>query len=151
MEDNIYFPPPAFYFSVVTDEGDAAFQEVSGISKEMGFEEVTAGGENRFKYRLPTVTTNTNLVLKRGLAPSGSGLVAWCDDTIGLATLPVKTRNITVNLLNEANNPVFSWCFYKAYPVRYSVSDFHSQENKLVIELMEFAYTYFETVNLQAT
>lgn len=35
------------------------------------------------------------------------------------------------------------WTFYNAYSVKYSVSDIKSQENELVIESIELAYTYF--------
>ncbi|MEZ4873956.1 MAG: phage tail protein [Flavobacteriaceae bacterium] len=59
--------PVSFYFKLSFKGVDAAFQEVSGISKELGVEEVVCGGENRFKYRLPTTTSGQNLVLKRAV------------------------------------------------------------------------------------
>lgn len=64
--------PLGFYFELSFKDEDAAFKEVSGISKELSMEEVVCGGENRFKYRLPTITTSQNLVLKRALIPKGS-------------------------------------------------------------------------------
>jgi len=59
--------PVGFYFELSFRGEDAAFQEVSGMSKELSVEEVVCGGENRFKYRLPTVSSSQNLVLKRAL------------------------------------------------------------------------------------
>ena len=76
-----------FYYNLSFKGADAAFQEVSGISKEMSIEEVVGGGENRFKYRLPTTSSSQNLVLKRAMVPASSKLIKWVADTInsGLA------------------------------------------------------------------
>lgn len=148
MDSNSNYPPVSFYFSVTCESGEASFQEVSGISKQLDTEEVVAGGENRFTYRLPTVTTHQNLVLKRGLVPAGSGLVQWFADTIGggMATA-IKTQDIVVNLLDESHTPLVSWHFYKAYPLKYQVSNLHSEKNEIAIESMELAYTYFAIVS----
>ncbi|MFZ0597999.1 MAG: phage tail protein, partial [Flavobacterium sp.] len=59
--------PVSFYFTLSFSGVDAAFKEVSGISKELSMEEIVCGGENRFKYRLPTVSNSQNLVLKRAI------------------------------------------------------------------------------------
>ena len=136
--------PVVFYFELSFKGVDAAFQEVTGISKQMGIEEVSCGGENRFKYRLPTVTTNENLILKRAMVPVGSKLLAWCADCLdnGLAT-KIETRDITVSLLDANRQVSCKWTFYNAYPIKYSVSDLHSQKNELLIESIEMAYTYF--------
>lgn len=137
--------PVGFYFELSFLGSDAAFQEVSGISKELSMEEVASGGENRFKYRLPTVATSQNLVLKRALVPLGSPLIAWCSSTIdqGLAS-SIQTFNVIVSLLGADGMICAMWMFYNAYPVKYSVSDLKSQENSIVIESIELAYSYFD-------
>ncbi|GAB2808454.1 phage tail protein [Ferruginibacter profundus] len=136
--------PVSFYFKLSFTGEDAAFQEVSGLSKELGIEEIVGGGENRFKYRLPTVTTSQNLVLKRAIIPGGSQLMAWCARCIdqGLA-IPIRPHDVTLSLLDAAGMVCMSWTFHNAYPVKYSVSDFKSQEGGIVIESIELAYTYF--------
>lgn len=140
--------PVGFYFSLSFEGEQLGFQEVSGISKEFGVEEVQSGGENRFKYRLPTVVTNTNLILKRALVSEGSKLVKWFEETLdsGLSQ-PIITKDVSVNLLNSEGHVLITWMFHNAYPVKYSVSDLHSQKNELVIETLELAYTYFDTVS----
>lgn len=137
--------PVSFYFSLSFKGEDAAFQEVSGISKEMGIEEVVCGGENRFKYRLPTITTSQNLVLKRALIPGKSELADWCASCMddGMA-YKIQPHDVSVSLLGPGGTVCSMWTFYNAYPVKYAVSDFKSEDNSLVIETIELAYTYFE-------
>jgi phage tail-like protein len=137
--------PIGFYFKLTLQDQDIAFQEVSGISKELSIEEVSSGGENRFKYRLPTVSSSQNLILKRAIAPVGSLLVNWCVASIdqGLSNT-IQPHNVTLSLLDANGQILILWTFYNAYPVKYAVSDLTSQESGIVIESMELAYTYFD-------
>ena len=137
--------PVSFYFELSFKGEDAAFQEVSGISKELNIEEVVCGGENRFKYRLPTYSTSQNLILKRALIPEGSELIDWCADSMdtGLANA-IETHDVSVSLLDSGGAVSVMWTFFNAYPVKYAVSDLKSDANELVLETIELAYTYFE-------
>ncbi|MGZ5051479.1 MAG: phage tail protein [Methylobacter sp.] len=140
-----------FYFSLSfvgqVSGMDAAFQEVSGFSRELNVEEVVCGGQNRYKYRLPTTTTYQNLVLKRGVTLDTSLLIDWCRATLstGLA-LPITTKNILISLLNEEGQSCKSWTFVDAYPLKWSVSELNSEKNAVLIETIELAYLYFEEV-----
>jgi phage tail-like protein len=142
----------SFYFELSFKGEDASFQEVSGIGKELGVEEVVCGGENRFKYRLPTVASSHNLVLKRALLPEGSALIDWCSRSIdgGLAK-PIMPQDVSVSLLDETGTVYVKWTFHKAYPVKYAASDLKSQENGIVIESIELAYTYFTITSASYT
>lgn len=143
---------PSFYFSlqILGDSSDAAFQEASGLSKEMGVEEVVSGGGNFFKYRLPTGTSYPNLVLKRGITGDASPLLEWCQATLeGGVSVPIQTRNLVLQLLNEAGQASITWNFVGAYPVKLATSDLKSQESNIVIETMEFAYQYFSTADVR--
>lgn len=136
-----------FCFSLSLEKSDAAFQEISGISKEWDLEEVRGGGENNFKYRLPTVCKFQNLVLKRGIVNKTSPLTNWCKKILdgGLAQ-PIKPKDVTVSVLDSKGKACRSWHFTKAYPVKWTVSDLKSQENSLLIESVELAYHYYTTV-----
>lgn len=144
-EEKVGKYPVGFYFSV-SYEGSyqADFQEVSGISKEMNVEDVVGGGENLYKYRLPTGSSSKNLVLKRALVLEEASLLTWCRDTIdGGLSNPIQTKNVSVNLLDREGIVSMKWVFNKAYPIKYSVSDLKSQQSEILIETIELAYTYF--------
>ncbi|MGB8195363.1 MAG: phage tail protein [Chitinophagaceae bacterium] len=133
-----------FFFSLSFEGEDVPFQEVSGISKELSVEEVVCGGENRFKYRLPTVSTSQNLVLKRAIAPTGSKLIDWCSKVIDEGmTNKIVPQNILLRLLKSKDEALITWTFHNAYPIKYAVSDLKSEENGIVIESIELAYSYF--------
>jgi len=143
------YPPVAFYFtlSFEGESGESSFKEVSGISMEMDTEEIAEGG-NSYKHRVPTSVKFSNLVLKRGLVPKDSAIVQWCSDTLesGLST-GITTKSITVSLLDEEANPLSTWNFQNAWPVKWSVSDFHSMNNEIAIETLEFSYSAFTKVS----
>lgn len=137
--------PVSFYFKLSFSGVDAAFKEVSGISKELSVEEIVCGGENRFKYRLPTVSSSQNLILKRAIVPVGSQLINWCASCIdqGLSGT-IQPHDVTLSLLDASGFVCMLWTFHNAYPIKYAVSDLNSQESGIAIESIELAYTYFD-------
>ncbi|SHJ76998.1 conserved hypothetical phage tail region protein [Malonomonas rubra DSM 5091] len=143
------YPPVGFHFRVTISlpgvgEKDSRFQEVTGLSAELGTEELQEGGENRFVHRLPTLPKYGNLVLKRGLLID-SGLIQWCRDAIENFSFAPTTVDVT--LLNEKHEPLgFTYSFVKAWPVKWAVSDFKAQENGLVVETLELSYQYFTRI-----
>ncbi len=147
-----YYPPTGFYFKLsftgISSANDAGFQEVSGLEAEMAVEEITSGGENRFKYKLPTGTKYGNLVLKRGLMLNNSQLTQWCFTTIGSdLSQTIVPRTVTLTLMNPDAQPLMAWSFVRAWPVKWSVSDFNSMDGKIVVESIEFAYNYFNVAS----
>lgn len=145
---SIYYPPVSFYFSVSisgeTGPNEASFKEVSGIGIEMHTEEIEEGGLNDFRHRVPGAKYS-NLVLKRGLLAKDSPFAQWCIATLegGLANA-IRTNNIVVSLLNESAEPIRTWHFANAWPVKWDVADFNSMNDELIIETMEFAYSYVQ-------
>ncbi len=145
------YPPVAFYFklSFMDPSGavDAAFKEVSGLTMEMETEEITEGGNNIFKHRVPTAVKFSNLVLKRGLVPKDSPLIDWCAKTLGGGlSEKIKTKNIVVSLLDENGDPLKAWSFANTWPVKWSASDLNTMANEVLIESIEFSYSYFKEI-----
>ena len=169
MSGSSYYPPAAFYFRVdvigvlgaasLATSIDNSFEEVSGITAEFETEEIAEGGENRFTHRLPLRGKYANLVLKRGVVTSDSFLAEWCGQTIGSSLAgsslagsslggPIVPQNILVSLLSEGGLPSIVWGFSNAWPVKWEISAMNAQENKLLMETLEFSYNYFERINL---
>ena len=122
------------------NKNDMRFQDVSGLTAEMGIEEIQEGGENRFSHRLPTRAKYANLILKRGML-TDSGLIKWFVDAI--ENFEFTPSTVMVKLLDENHQPLVTWNFIKAWPVKWVVSDFKAAENSIVVETIELAYQYF--------
>jgi len=149
-----YYPAVAFHFGVYMDgvtgnpaggtTADASFQEVSGIKAEFDHDTVAEGGENRFVHRLPKPARPQNLMLKRGVVVETSRLAQWVGDTLGSTfAKPIEPRTVLVTLRNENFQPLITWTFINAYPVRWDFSPLDSMESKILTETMELAYNYF--------
>lgn len=149
-----YYPPACFHFKVELNGVDGAdsdseqrFQEVSGLSVEVETETLREGGENRFEYKLPKRAKYPNLILKRGLL-KGSAFLDWFKSAMNTYFIVVvydfKPADITITLLDEADEPVAVWNVVQAYPLKWSMSDLKSSENAVVVESIELAYQYFE-------
>lgn len=141
--------PVAFYFKVTFQNPsgitDTSFQEVSGISTEMNTEDIQEGGENRFVHKVPKGMKHGNLVLKRGVADMKSPLIKWClkvlEGDLGEAISP---QTIEVSLLDESGSAIRSWSITNAFPVKWEVDNFDAKKNDVVIETLEFTYTYLK-------
>jgi phage tail-like protein len=46
-----------------------------------------------------------------------------------------------VTLLNARDRPSMTWIFTNAYPLKCSFADLNAQDDKMLIEALEFAYT----------
>ncbi|MBD2563971.1 MULTISPECIES: phage tail protein [Nostoc] len=140
-----YYPPVGFHFKVEVlglsaNDNDVRFSEVSGLAVEMGTEEITEGGENRFIQKFPTRAKYPDLVLKRGLMLN-SKLITWIRECI--EDYNIRPKNIDINLLNEKHEPLLTWHVINAYPTKWAVSDFNASNNAVVIETLQFFYQYF--------
>ena len=145
-------PPVGFHFTVVffmdgilPNPIDMWFKKVSGLSSEIETITYKEGGENLFTHRLPNRVSYNNLVLERGLmvgSPLGLGFNA------AMSTLKFNPSNVLVALLNDDGLPAAAWLFWKAYPVKWSVSDLDADANAVAIETMELAYTRFQVMRL---
>lgn len=147
-----FYPPTGFHF-LVRFEGlllkypsipDIGFQEVSGLSVEIGIEEYAEGGENRFKHRMPGSVAYPNLTLKRGMLID-SQAAKWFKDSV--EAFQFEANDITVILLNEEHIPIQAWNFINAWPVKWNIEGLNAMENTLMIESIEFAYQYFRRIS----
>jgi phage tail-like protein len=139
-----YYPPVGFHFRVeflgVGSENDTRFQTVGGLTMEYETETYKEGGENRFEHKLPVRTKYPDLVLKRGMLTESS-VIAWC--VAAFQTRVILPVIVNVVLLNEEHQPLKSWSVINAWPKKWSVSNFDSSANAIVVETLELSYSYF--------
>ncbi|MGX2040174.1 phage tail protein [Methylocaldum sp. MU1018] len=140
-----YYPPVGFHFRVevlglTANANDVRFTEVSGLSVEMGTEEIAEGGENRFIQKFPVRAKYPELVLKRGLL-TDSEIAGWIRRCV--EDFDIQPKNIDISLLNEKHQPLITWHVVNAYPTKWAVSDLNASNNAVVIETLQFFYQYF--------
>jgi len=140
-----YYPPVGFHFKVefvgIGNDNDIRFQSVSGLTVEYDTESFKEGGENRFEHKLPVRTKYADLSLKRGML-TDSKVIEWC--LKAFANREFTPAQVNVLLLNEKHEPIKRWEVIDAWPKKWNVSDLNAQENSVVVETLDLAYTYFK-------
>jgi phage tail-like protein len=145
------YPLSAFYFTVSVGEGrgdggstlkvDASFSEISGLESSLTTEDIREGGQNEFVHRLPTGSSQKNIVMKRGVVNQLSPMADWAAATIGstLAT-PIVTKTLVLKLLGPDHKPKLAWNIRRAWPVRWDWGTLNSTRNEILVETIEFAH-----------
>lgn len=146
-------PPMAFRFGVfffvkgiIPNPIDIRFQKVSGFSASIETSSLEEGGQNGSAgFRFPEKVKYENLRLERGIT-----LLSPLNIQISLAfsELQLYPSNVLVILFDDSNFPFSAWLFKKAYPVKWSLSDFDADSNQLVVETLELAYSEFTMIRL---
>lgn len=145
-------PPVGFHFTVVffkdgiqPNSIDMCFKKVSGLSSEIETISFKEGGENLYTHRLPNRVSYNNLVLERGLI---LGTPVSGEFHTAMSDMKFYPNNVLVALLNDDGLPEAAWLFWKAYPVKWSVSDLDADANAVAIETMELAYIRFQVMRI---
>ncbi len=140
------YPAVGFHFQVKLNNQAYSFKEVSGISSEITVEEIGEGGENRFKYKVPTGTKYNNLELKRGLIAKNSELLTWVNNSLTQGfSGRIKTKPLEISLLNEKANKILTWSFVGAWPIGWNSASLNAMNNEVLIESITLSYNYFST------
>ncbi|HLT34885.1 MAG TPA: phage tail protein [Enhygromyxa sp.] len=150
--DQVLGPPLGHRFAVVFFLGgilpnplDVRFHKVSGLSATIETTTVNEGGQNLYAHRLPVRVGYQNLVLERGFV-IGSLLNLEFNAAMGL--FKFAPSNVMVTLLTESGDPSAAWMFIKAYPVRWATADLDANQEQLVIDTLELAYTRMLTMRI---
>ena len=134
-----------FHKKMIPNLLDIRFQSVSGISTEIKTEVMNKGGQTIYSQQIPTRVQYPNLVLKRGMA-IGSILVS--ELKTAFESFKFKPHNVLIILHSDIIVPIASWLFYNAYPVKWDMSDLNAEEDKLIIESIEFVHSGFKTIRI---
>lgn len=114
------------------------FSDVSGLSLEIQTEDFTEGGGNDYVIRLPKPPKPRNLVLKRALSAAPPEIVEWAQKAV--EQFVFEPRTLVVSIIDYESQPVKTWNFEGAYPVKLSLSDLSASKSEIVIETLEIAY-----------
>lgn len=148
-----FMPIPSFYFSVELDGVAVHFQEVSGLEVSMEVEEITEGGNNLYKHRVPTRQSYSNITLARGVMSEDNPFYLWVQavllkqETLN-NTFGKLTNVLSIYLMSPSDNEIIkSWQIIGAYPIKWSVSNLNATENKIAIETVDLAFQYLESID----
>lgn len=114
----------------------AGFSEVSGLQVETETEDFREGGLNDYVHKLPKISKQSNISLKRGLTRSDV-LWKWHQDVVK-GKIERKTGRII--LIDSEGNETWHWVFTGAYPVKWTGPDFRSTGDAVAIEALDLAH-----------
>lgn len=132
------YPLPKFHFRVEWGGASVGFSEVTGLeikNKAIAYRE---GSSPVFStLQMPGMMEWSPLVMKRGTVAGDSDFYTWIN-TISMNT--VERRDITVSLLNENHEPVFTWKALNAFPTKVQASDLKADGSEVAIETLEITH-----------
>ncbi|MEJ3750447.1 phage tail protein [Actinomycetes bacterium KLBMP 9797] len=124
------------------------FTEVSGLSVQIDVEELAEGGQNAFTHRLLGRMKWPNLVFKRGVTDTDAlftWLMQFSGEGLTKAGNKVAAENGSISVLDARGNPVRTWEFYDAKPVRWSGPRLAASSRDLAIEELEVCHCGFRS------
>ncbi|MEO7313183.1 MAG: phage tail protein [Chitinophagaceae bacterium] len=132
------YPLPKFHFSVDWGGSRIGFTEVTGLDKSLEVIEYRDGASPEFsKIKMPGLQKFSNITMKRGTFVNDNEYFEWLQ-TVNMNQ--IQRRDITISLLNEKHEPVFTWKIKNAFPVKVQSSDLKADGNEVAIETLEVAH-----------
>lgn len=136
------YPLPAYNYRVTIFAPDAplvlGFSEVSGLS--LDYPEVVYHHGLSFAFGahiIPGRRQGIRLTMKRGVVKNRDQLYQWLQHVYNDPPSTDKTRNILIDLCDEAGHPVVRWTVQRAMPVKLDMPEFIADNNVPAIETME--------------
>lgn len=132
------YPLPKFHFQVQWGGARIGFTEVTGLEVTTDVIEYRDGASPEFhKIKMPGMQKFGNITMKRGKFKKDNEFYDWWN-TVSLNT--IERRDITITLLNENHEPVFTWKVKNAWPVKVNATDLKADGNEVAIETIEVAH-----------
>lgn len=138
------YPLPKFHFVLEWGGKRVGFTEVTGMDRQIEVIEYREGNSKEYsKLKQPGLRKFSNITLKRGTFTGDKDFYLWMR---GVDLQTVDRRDITISLLDEKHDPVFSWKVKQAWPVKAQASDLKADGNEVAIETLELAHEGFELI-----
>lgn len=130
-------PYRGFNFKVEIDGiSEAGFQECSGLDVTTDPVEYREGADPNHVRHLTGLNKYSPITLKRGISKSSS-LWDWRQKVIDGKT---ERKNVSIVLLDEAQEEQLRWNLSKAWPSKWTGPTFNSTSNEVAIESLEIVY-----------
>jgi phage tail-like protein len=145
MPDPTQYPLTKFHFVVEWGGSRAGFTEVTGLDIQVEAIEYREGNSNEYsKIKMPGMHKFSNITLKRGSVSGDKDFYVWLN-TVNLNQ--IERRNLSISLLNEKHEPVFTWKVKNAFPIKVQASDLKADGNEVAIESIELAHEGLNILN----
>ncbi len=147
-QDNNW-PLPKFRFEVDlgTELTGVAFQEVSGMDKEIQVIEYRHSNSKLFStIKMPGIVKHGNVTMKRGVFVNDNTFWDWMKQ-VQMNT--IKRRDVLIKLLDEQGKVTMSWTLRNAWPTKISSTDLKSDGNEVAVDTLEIAYEDLDITNKQ--
>ena len=133
------WPVPKFHFKVtIGDKGEIAFQEVSGLDSEYDVIEYRAGNSVDFStVRMPGLRKGTDVTLKKGMFKDDTALFTYFSK-VKMNT--IKRETVTIQLLDEEHNPMFTWTLKNAWPMKVSGTEMDAKTSDVAMETLVLSH-----------
>jgi phage tail-like protein len=129
-------PVPELRFRVQLPGVDLGrFRECTGLAAEIEVKDYNEGGVNDRVHKLPTRMKYPNLVLKRGVTYEDA-LLKWLYKTQREA----QRIAVTVSLMGPNGQPVRSWAFADAFPIKWTGPNLNAGSNQVATETLEIVH-----------
>ncbi len=136
-------PGTVFRFSVSIDGVHvAAFSEFRMPSLDVETMDITEGGQNAFVHKLPVRVKMGSATLKHGVTET-LDLLKWYIQVVQ-GDIENAKREVSVVLYGADHQPLITWSFRNAYPIKWSGPSLNSQESSVAFEELEFVHHGFD-------
>lgn len=129
-----------FVLNIDSMTGSVGFSECSGLSVDNDIVEYREGTDKSLWTRkLTGLRKHAHITLKRGITSTSYALDLWKWRKNVIDGTP-DVRNGTITLLDEQQNPVVHWKFYKGWPSKYDGPTLNAKNNDVAVESIEIVY-----------
>ncbi len=136
------YPVPVFHFQVDWEGTRIGFTEVSGLTSEVQPIEYREGNDPTYHVlKMSGMRKFNNITLKRGQFRGDNEFWIWLN-TVSLNK--PERRTISIKLLDETHNPIFTWTVYNAWPCKIDGPSFKSTGNEVSTESIELCCESWE-------
>ena len=134
----LYKQPLTNHFFAVEIGGieQAYFTECTGLQGEVEVLSYEEGGCNNFIHKRPGRSKFSNITLKKGFGDNDY-MWRWFQ---GVVEGKIERRNLSLRLMDTDHSDVAKWDIFRAYPVKFVLSNLTNSQGEVLIETIELSH-----------